>query len=291
MQVRLRSRVPADQIKPWAGHHPEPDHYDLLATGEVDIYGSDGRPALIVRRNRLSKEAKASARPEFWSMKNMKTDNRGNYAGGGRVIKIRSDGTKGKSASRARPVRSTVAGYFEAQGGRYPYCRESAFNQHHPDSFDAMLPILQEVAELYKETLPEKYARQMKYVSQSHPAWIIEGTPFTTITVNNTVPAAYHQDGGDLSEGFGVMICLRDGQYSGFELVVPEHRVAVDLQDGDVVFFDPTVWHGNIPPYDAEGEPLTDYNRISVVCYYRSGIVGCLSPTEEIAKAKARGSI
>ena len=37
MQIRLRSRVPAQQIKAWAGHHPEPDHYDLIATGEVDI--------------------------------------------------------------------------------------------------------------------------------------------------------------------------------------------------------------------------------------------------------------
>ncbi len=291
MQVRLRSRVPADQVKPWAGHHPTTDHYDLMATGNVDIYGADGKPALIVRRNMLNRENIERARPALWFMKTMKTDNRGNYGGGGRVVKIRGDGTKSKSASRAALVRSTVAGYFEPMGGRHPYCREAAFNQHNPERWEAIVPFLRDVAALYQKTMPERYSRQMAFVNRSHPAWIIDGTPFTTITVNNTVPAAYHQDGGDLSEGFGVMVVLRDGTYNGFELVVPEHRVAVDLHDGDVVFFDPTLWHGNVPPHGMVGEELEDYNRISVVCYYRKGIIGCLSPAEEVQKAKERNTL
>ena len=290
MHVRMRSRVPKDKVAEWKGHHPEKDHYDLVVTGNIDLYGPGNKPVIIVRRGGLSQERVDEARPVLHAMKSLTTDNRGNYAGGKRVLKVKQDGTMSK-VSRAKPVRSAMAGYIEKQGGRFPFCREAAYNQHNPLGWAVIQPVLRDVATLYRDTMPEKYAAQMKHVNATHPAWVIDGTPFTTITVNNTVPAAYHQDAGDLRDGFGVMFVLRDGDYRGYELVIPEYRVAVDLHDGDVIFFDPTVWHGNVPPYDTEGEELVDYNRISVVCYYREGIKGCLSPEAELEKAKARGAL
>ena len=89
----------------------------------------------------------------------------------------------------------------------------------------------------------------------------------------------------------GVMVVLKEGEYQGFELVVPQYKCAVNMRDGDIVFFDPTAWHGNIPPFDTYGEKNKDWGRISIVLYYREGIQGCLSPKEELARAKNRGAL
>jgi hypothetical protein len=289
MRVRLRSRVPVDQVARWRGEPAKASHYDLLVTGDADIYGADGQPVLIVRRGALDQAKIDQARPHLWEMRKQWTNNRGAYAGK-LVIKIKKDGTRSKSSSKAPNVRSAVAGYFPRRPNR-PYCRRAAFNRDHPDRWAQVVPLLQDVAELYARTLPGKHAAQMAHVKQTDPAWVIDGTPFTAITVNNTVAAHYHQDRGDLPDGFGVMFVLRDGEFDGFELVLPEHRLAVDLADGDVILFDPTAWHGNVPPFNTVGDELTDYNRISVVCYYHDMMKTCLPPADEIEQAQARGAI
>ena len=62
------------------------------------------------------------------------------------------------------------------------------------------------------------------------------------------------------------------------------------MRHGDVIVFNPCVWHGNIPFRNTVGEPGKDWERISVVHYYREGILGCGSPSEELHKAKQRGA-
>ena len=129
----------------------------------------------------------------------------------------------------------------------------------------------------------------MEYIRKTNPAWVIPDTPFTTVTINNSVAAAYHQDAGDLKDGMGMMAVLSKGEYKGFELVIPEYNFAVNVEHGDVLIFDPTIWHGNIPPYDTVGERNKDWQRISIVMYYREGILGCKSPEEELARLKKKG--
>ena len=151
--------------------------------------------------------------------------------------------------------------------------------------------MIREAAQVYKKEAPLRFKRQMDVAKKSHPAWLIADTPFSTVTINNTVPAAYHVDGGDLKDGLGVLLAMEKGKFDGFELVVPEYRVAVRLQARDVLLFDPTIWHGNIPPYNTTGVAGEDWYRISVVLYYRAGIVGCGSPEEELERAKNRGAL
>ena len=184
-------------------------------------------------------------------------------------------------------VPSTIAGFMEGQGGRQPYCRSTVVVRSHPEEWAVMQEVMVECARLYKENAPEKFEAQMAYVDKTDPAWVVDGSPYTTVTVNNHVAAAYHQDAGDLKDGMGCMMVFKRGEYRGFELVIPEYRMAVNMRHGDLVLFDPTIWHGNIPPFDESD----DAERISVVMYYRKGIVGCLSPKEELDRAKNRGAL
>ena len=290
MRVVVRSKIPEEQIRPWKGKHPPKEHYSFILTESCDVFSSDGTLLIGYRRAAIPDEIMDQAYPVYHYMKRFKSDNRGVYAGETRVPQLLPDGTLSKQ-TRTSNVSSCVAGFFEAQGGRHPFCRQTAFLQHHPEKWEQIQPCLQEVAKVFKSVSPTKYKKQMGYVDKTHSAWVIPETPFTTLTINNSVAAAYHQDGGDLKDGMGCMLCFRKGEYKGFELVIPEYRFAVDMRHGDVIVFNPCIWHGNVPPYDAVGEQQVDWERITVVHYYREGILGCDSPEGELEKAKNRGAL
>jgi hypothetical protein len=95
-----------------------------------------------------------------------------------------------------------------------------------------------------------------------------------------------HTDQGDLAAGFGVMVCLRSGHYSGGLYVMPGFDVAVDLAAGDVLFSDVHEWHGNTA---LVGDPAT-YERITLVCYYRARMRECGSAAAELARVKRHGT-
>jgi hypothetical protein len=297
MRAVLRTRVPEEQVAAWKGRHPLPEHYDITVTGECDLYAPNGAPLLFVRRGKLNADAFEQARPTLHWMRRFTSDNRSDYAGGITAKTVNADGSVGKQSrsydehGNVMNVASCIAGFFEPQGGRHPFCRATAFLRSHPTEWASLQPLLRNVGELYRATVPLRWKAQMDTVAKTDHAWVIPGTPFTTITVNNSVAAAYHRDGGDLKEGFGVLVVCTKGQFDGFDLVVPEYRVSVHLRDGDVLFFDPTVWHGNVPPSNAVGQANEDWYRISLVAYYREGISGCRSPAEELSKAKSRGAL
>ena len=298
VKIVVRGKVPEAKIKPWGGQHPKDSHYDFVLDGDVDVVDAKGKPVLALRRGKIPQDMKDEIRPIFKWMKKFKSDNRSKYAGSftqGKMVK--RDGTISKSSraldenGKRVEVESTVAGFFDRQGGRHPFCRATYITRTEPDKWNKLIPFFELVGKVYKKAVPERYKVQMEYCAKVDDAWSIGNTPFTTITVNNTVAAAYHQDGGDLKDGMGVMVVLKEGEYQGFELVVPEYKAAVNMRDGDIVFFDPTAWHGNIPPFDTYGEKNKDWARISIVLYYREGIQGCLSPDEELARAKNRGAL
>lgn len=293
MKIVVKSRVPAEQCRLWSGKHPERDHYSVVAHDDIDVYAPDGTYVIGLRRNAIDADVLEAAYLHYHWMRHIKSANRGKYAGLKRE-QLYGSGASSKTVDEDGnrvDISSAIAGYFDPSGGHHPYCRATHILKHHPERWDAVLPCVRQVGEVFKSCAPEKYAHQMGVVSRTHPAWVIEGTPFTTLTINNCVAAAYHQDAGDLKSGMGAMLVMRRGEYRGFELVVPEYRFAVDMHHGDVIVFNPVIWHGNRPVFDAVGEQVKDWERISVVHYYRQGITGCASPDEELSKAKQRGAI
>ena len=290
MRIVVRSRIPAAQVSKWKGKHPTSDHYSFVLQNDVDVYGPDGSFLIGYRRGMIPDDVLDESYEAYHWMRRFKSDNRGVYAGEVRVPDVKADGSVSRQ-TRTSNVSSCIAGYFEAQGGRHPFCRQTAILQNHPEQWQKIQRCVRAVGDVYKSVSPSKYKTQMGYVAKTDPAWVIDGTPFTTLTINNSVAAAYHQDAGDLKDGLGAMLCLRKGEYSGAELVIPEYRFAINMKHGDVIVFNPCVWHGNIPFWNQVGEAMDDWERISVVHYYREGILGCGSPQSELNKAKQRGRL
>lgn len=146
--------------------------------------------------------------------------------------------------------------------------------------------MIQETARVFEQHAPERYAKQLEAAKRTHPAYVIPETPFTTLTVNNCVSGGYHTDAGDYEPGFGCIAVFRRGSYRGCLLGFPAYGVAVDLKDRDVLLFDPHEVHGNTPFEDTVGFEGEDWERISIVFYFREKMLECLSPAEELERAK-----
>jgi hypothetical protein len=220
----------------------------------------------------------------------LRSSNRGLASG---TKRLRRGGTETPAhRTESVPIASTIVGAIDPAGQRL-YCRLTAWTGRNLPQWQALHPLLQAVAGHLRQHVPDRYAAQQARADATDPAWIVPGTPFSTITVNNTYPTGVHTDKGDLDEGFSTIACLRRGEYTGGQLVFPAYRVAVDLKHGDLILMDAHQWHGNVPIVCACGRrlngpcPTCAAERISIVSYYRTKIERCADADTEAARGRA----
>ncbi len=291
MKIQLRSKAPDDAIEGMLGRRADPSHAALRIAGDASVYKPNGEPLLFLLKGGVSQQVADAAYPFLHWLRRAITTNRAAYAGSGRVPTVLKDGSISKTTIAA-PSRSCIVGYMDRYPRR-PFCRPCALSSKRPEEWASCLPLIEEVARAFERTVPHRYHAQLEAASVTHPAYVIPGTPFTTLTVNNTTSAGYHRDAGDFKRGFGAMLVLRRGAYRGCDLVVPAFGVSVDLEDRDLIFFDVHEIHGNTPFYDVHG-PICEpekggYERISVVLYFRERMTECLAPEQELERAKSLG--
>lgn len=285
-ELRVRSRITAEALDARKQKILTERDYDVLMTGPTRVMGPDGRPLCVYLPGAV-RDVMTEAYPILTTIRGT-SENRGYASGTGQKF------TQNKH-DRARPVMSSILGSFEASGF-YKYCRLTSWTAHEMHArWPQLLPLFQSIAEEFERHVPDRYAAQMKYAGGTAVDWMIEGTPFTTITLNNTYSTGVHQDKGDLDEGFSCLAVARRGLYAGGTLTFPEYRVAADMQDGDLILMDAHAWHGNTEMRCgcdggrhvlASGPcEVCDAERISVVCYFRTNMVRCGNAEEEATRS------
>ena len=273
-ELRVRTRAPKAELDKKVGKILTEKDVSVLLTGPTRVVGPNGAP-LIIFLPRVTSYALADTHyPALHAIQD-NTDNRG-HASGSRRIKVHRQ-------NRANRVKSTIIRNFDPAGGRFPYCRTTAWTGKNTEQFRSMYPLFQHIAKQMQRHVPQRYAAQMEMVKRTHPDWRVADTPYTTMTVNNTYPTGVHVDKGDLDEGFSCLAVWRRGDYSGGCLAFPEWRVAIDLHEGDLVLMDAHQWHGNTA-MELHSE---DAERISLVLYYRTKLAACGSGESERVKAVA----
>lgn len=258
------------------------DDYDEIFNVDCKISKPDGSPLLVLLKNALSPMAVGEA----WGvLKNFNpvTENRSVASGISAKPRIRQDGTPSQTTRvpKGWEVVSGVVGYFE-RSPRFPFAHACAWNQKNPEKFSHLLPMVKEVSSLFEKHVPERWAVQKSYIDKTSKDWVIPESVFTTLTINKNFRTACHKDVGDLEAGFSCLSVIREGQYVGGNLVLPNWRVAVKLDLYDLVMFDAHEFHGN-----TQIAPLTkNAQRCSIVYYYREAMVKCKSAKEELEFAK-----
>ena len=272
MEYRVRSRVAPEELDQKIGKIVTDEDYNILLTGPTKVLLPNGEPLCIYLPGAIPREITDRHYPVLHPIQTP-TDARGLASGSLPVQR--------KKQMKYRNVKSSILGAIEPMGGgRYPFCRTTAWTGRNTELFKTLYPLFSEIGSLFKKHVPHRYAAQMEKTLQTGDEWRIADTPFTTITVNNNYPTGVHTDKGDLQQGFSCLTSIRRGEYTGGKLVFPEYRIAADMQDGDLMLMDAHQWHGNTEIF----KQSEDAERISLVLYYRTDMMFCGTMDEESEK-------
>ena len=278
-EIRVRTKTPKAELEQKVGKVLRESDYNIRCTGPTKVAMPDGRPLLVYLPGVMSGQSHTDAYDVLHTIQ--ATGNR-SYASGAQSFRV-------GNRTRFKPVKSSIIGNVDPLA-HVPYCRTTAWSGDNADAFSSLFPFFQQVEAQFAEYVPDRYAAQKARADSTHPDWMVGGTVFTTLTVNNTYPTGVHKDKGDLDAGFSCLTTWRRGDYSGGHLTFPEWRVSVNLQDGDLLLMDAHQWHGNTV-LDLHSE---DAERISLVLYYRTKMLDCGSlgkegEKEHIAKKRKLG--
>lgn len=270
IDLRLRTKVHPAELEQKKGKLVTDEDYNVLLTRAVTVRKPDGKPLCVYLPGAVKAEMD-EAYPMLRKIK-MQSDNRGLASGTKRI-------NAGGNRTRAMPVHSGIMGAMDPVPNR-PICRLTAYTREHVDKWEGTFPLLRAISNHFERHVPDRFANQQAKCEQTREEWVVPGTPFTTVTINNTYATGVHTDSGDLDEGFSCLAVGRSGHFTGGRLVFPEYRIAADLQHGDLLLMDAHEWHGNTRLV----KHTEDAERVSVVCYYRTRMFQCGSQAEEDAK-------
>jgi len=286
--IKLKRKLPDKEATALIGKQVDEKSYDHLVTSDADVYKPDGSLLLKYRANIIPQDLCASAFECLRAVPKQPVSNRGVAGLGKTVARTLRDGTRSNTNGinpteypEVKGTGSSIIGYFDRYA-RFPFCRQTAFNLAQPKKFVTLIPYLQLIDKIFAHEVPDRHKNQMETVKRTNRNWVIHGTAFTTITVNTNWRTRVHIDAGDLKEGFGILAAFHAGHYEGCYLVFPVFRVAVDMQTAGVLLCDVHEMHGNTKLIGTKGL----YERISIVLYYREKMQQCLSPEQEIERAK-----
>lgn len=303
--ITAKAKYTDEEIKKLEGYFIKDHHYDQVIDYDCDAYKEDGTPLFFFRKNIIPSGvceqaykalrhavAKGGNRGAAGGVPEKRTDKVGlkfnedgtiektNKTGKTRGFRVNKNGTISKTHEAFVKVESGIAGYFD-RGTRFPYCRQTSFNEHKFQKFKAAYPYIKIISDKFQEVCPERWQAQKDMIDKTSSDFYIKGTVFSTITINRNFRTAIHTDKGDLKEGFGNLGVLEAGNYDGALTVMPKYKVAFNVRSGDVCFFDVHEYHGN-----TEIKGKGKFERISVVCYYRKNMIYCKSALEEMEIAK-----
>ena len=247
-----------------------PSLIDIIINDNSDVYTDDNRLLLKFRKGKLSKDNIDTFYENMIDFARTTSTNRKLTSGLRTKTKTRS-----KTDKKDLAAMTNIVGYFDSLGPSQkallkrhgmklnPAVRETRFNMLYPDKFKKLIPLIREIDSYYEKIVPDHYKRQHRKAKQTY--FKIADTAFTTVTTNVNYKTAIHTDRGDDAEGFGNLVVIERGKYTGAETCFPQYGVGVNVRTGDVLFMDVHEWHGNLP-IRLENK---DAVRLSIVCYLR----------------------
>lgn len=276
--LKLKCHLKSSESEKLKGKFLTENSYDTLITEDCDGYDLHGNMLFRYRKNAIPFEILKNGYESFKDSIQL-TEGRG-VASGSSHKRIRKDGSV-SNITVGNKVYSGNVGFMDSSAMVH-YCRKTAFARDYFDKFTQGIPFVEFVDQKYKELCPVHYEKQISIARGTNRNYRISDTSFTTVTVNRNFQTAVHKDSGDLPDGFGNLIVYREGNYEGSYFCLPEYRVAIDMQNCDILFADVHKWHGNTPFENCSD----DFMRIAFVMYYREYMYKCKQPKEELQRIK-----
>lgn len=163
---------------------------------------------------------------------------------------------------------SGIAGYFDYRGSPITYkSRKTSFTYSHKEEWPRIFPMIDYVNDMYRRYMPENWAAQNACIPD---VVRINGSVFSTLTINSRFRTAHHTDVGDFDGGYSCICCL-EGQYKGLALSFDQHKISFFMRPRDLVIFNPHHFHSNTELEELNDNGIeSDWSRLTCVFYYRA---------------------
>lgn len=236
------------------------DHNKLI-TSNTDAFKEDGSILFKFRKGAISESVSKVALSAFSS-----EARKGNHIRG-----VAGGSVEGQRSSVGNnTIHSNIAGYYDkpkmrdnAQFKNRVTCRLTAFTRDKLEKWESSKEFFKVIEDYYQRLAPGQYYLQMTNIQKS-PFSVFDG-PFSTVTMNHNWRTACHKDSGDFRLGLGNLVTL--GNFTGYELLFPEYKIAVRMEPGDLMIMDVHEYHCNLEAGDGD--------RYSFVCYLRENMSRC----------------
>jgi hypothetical protein len=131
----------------------------------------------------------------------------------------------------------------------------SKLTRDRPKLLNHLRDLCEEIDDIHAKYLPTPYALQRAEVKKS-PEFRLWRTALSSLYIPKNLRCGYHRDSCNLLGTMTALLAL--GNFSGGELVFPRWRIAIALEPGDLLFFNPQELHGNL---------VIDGQRASIAAY------------------------
>ena len=262
----VKKDISDEKMATYKNKHVSPSQIKLIINDDADVYTEDNKLLLRFRKNKLSQKDTDEFYDNVIHFALTKTTNRGS-----------ASGSKKKNVRDNPKIMTNIIGYFDKFSPKQKFLmktqkknllavRETRFVADYPEKYKKIIPLIKEIDKLYEKYIPENYSKQKRKADQTY--FKISDTSFTTVTTNVNFKTTIHKDKGDDIEGFGNLVVIENGKYTGGETCLPQYGIGVNVRTGDILFMDVHEWHGNLPIHLEE----KDAKRLSIVCYLRHNI-------------------
>ena len=240
--------------------------------GLVDVEAIEAQDKLVRKKNTLFKDkqvarAKRNALKLAWFENWLRT-----------VWDVAEDRKEAAIAGKKRYVTgqprgqkaySAVLGVI-TRSGRTPFARLTKPTAERIEDFASFREMYHEVDALTKELFPTEWATlKARYKDVADERYSLLGTIFSSITCNWNFPTRFHVDGQNAKNAVAALVTFDNGEYEGFDFVMPELGVAFHMRGGDVLIGD----NQNFVHAQTEFVPLTeDAENLTLVFYSRDAI-------------------
>lgn len=313
-KVVLEAKFTDEEMEEKEGRYFDEDAADTIFDEDVDVYAKcpDGSEKLLAKlrkkvidpdilkvgwegfyiaaapsRNRGAAAGPIDLKSKYWKKRKPVQISKwgARYMQDGKVSKMRVNNN----------VFSSVLGYFEETAFMGLPCRLTSYTMRYFKYYKHGLPFIRELDRCFRALVPDRYALQRK-AAEEKPLLHIDGTSFSSVTINRNFRTALHQDAGDFRQGYGNLSVIERGKYSGGYTIFPRYGVGFNVRTGDFIAMDVHEWHCNTQlieskedaaynkklPKIHKDDPETGtqgaeelYTRISFVCYLREKLRKC----------------
>jgi len=162
-------------------------------------------------------------------------------------------------------------------------CSRSIFNSEYPKAMDQIgrfCEIAEHVFRTHASDVHDLTAQRVR--DNIAPAWLINGTPWSSGIINKTVSLPYHRDQANISTSWSAMLVCRR-QVEGGLLHLADYDTYLGVPHGSITIFDgQSVVHGVTGLRMAHPGGF----RYSLVTYAKTGMRKCCAdPSQEARRA------